>query len=125
MGPKPNDELKPGDAVVTMKQDEVFTESALSDLYNNARLTDMRLINPDTVGAVNVHKAILASGSQWFLRVFCSPRPDVLTAVEVPRPITTGHHQDTGSEEYKKKGYTLGTVSDEIVMRILKYIYHN
>lgn len=83
----------------------------------------MSLNNPDTHASVRVHKAILASGSQWFLRVFCTEaakkeegkevKDDFFTAVEVPRPIGTAVDQPRGQ------------VSDEIVMRILKYLYHN
>jgi len=61
----------------------------LSDLFSNPRLTDMSLNNPDTHASTKVHKAILASGSQWFLKVFCQSDLAVLTAVEVPRPIGT------------------------------------
>ena len=93
----------------------------LSDLFNIPALTDMSLKNPDTGSSVRVHKAILASGSRWFLKTFLDkPKAEelkeadfVLHAVEVPRPIPLA--------DYKQKE----PVSDEIVNRILKYIYHN
>ena len=48
-----------------------YSEQLLSDMFNNPRLTDMSLNNPDTHASVRVHKAILASGSKYFLQVFC------------------------------------------------------
>lgn len=70
---------------------------------------------------MRVHKAILASGSRWFLKCFLEkPKAEelkeadfVLHAVEVPRPIPL--------VDFKHPE----PVSDEIVHRILKYIYHN
>lgn len=90
-----------------------YSEQLLSDLFSNPRLTDMSLNNPDTHASVRVHKAVLASGSKYFLQVFCESAMDVLTAIEVPRPIGPTVDQPRG------------TVSDEVVNRILKYIYHN
>ena len=93
----------------------------LSDMFNIPDLTDMALKNPDTGSSVKVHKAILASGSRWFLKCFReSPKAEelkeadfVLHNVEVPRPIPLS--------DFKHQV----PVSDEIVHRILKYIYHN
>ena len=81
----------------------------------------MALKNPDTGSSVRVHKAVLASGSRWFLKCFLDlPKAEelkeadfVLHAVEVPRPIPL--------VDFKHPE----PVSDEIVHRILKYIYHN
>ena len=81
----------------------------------------MALKNPDTGSSVRVHKAILASGSRWFLKCFLEkPKAEelkedyfVIHAVEVPRPIPL--------VDFKHPE----PVSDEIVHRILKYIYHN
>ena len=92
----------------------------MSDMFNIPELTDMALKNPDTGSSVKVHKAILASGSRWYLKCFLDkPKAEelkeadfVLKAVEVPRPIP---------EDFKHQV----PVSDEIVHRILKYIYHN
>ena len=71
---------------------------------------------------MKVHKAILASGSQWFLRVFCRTKKELQHKVEVPRPIAEiGAPIDAGTD-----GQHCATpVSDEIVNRIVKYIYHN
>jgi hypothetical protein len=97
----------------------------MSDLFMNPShsvLTDCELINPHTHSAVKVHKAILASGSQWFLRVFCRTKKELQHKVEVPRPIAEiGAPIDAGTD-----GQHCATpVSDEIVNRIVKYIYHN
>jgi hypothetical protein len=99
-----------------------YSEQSISDLFMNPRLTDMALVNPDTHASVGVHRAVLAAGSKYFLEVFCEWKKrceerkvelEVLTKVEVPRPI--------GPTVDEPKG----VVSDEIVHRILKYLYHN
>ena len=48
-----------------------FTESSLADLFGNDRLSDMSLRNPDTNASTRVHKVVLASGSKYFMQVFC------------------------------------------------------
>jgi hypothetical protein len=53
----------------------------------------------------------LASGSKYFLEVFRTCDAAVLTQIEIPKPIKTSSKE--------------GAISDEIVNRILKYIYHN
>ena len=99
-----------------------YSEQLLSDLFMNPRLTDMSLVNPDTHASVRVHRAVLAAGSKYVLQVCCewkdkckerSVELEELTELEVPRPI--GPTVDEPS----------GAVSDEIVNRILKYLYHN
>lgn len=76
-----------------------------------------------------IHKAILASGSKYFLEVFhhidnvteadeefkeiLKPEEGKKPYVEVPKPVTTQPNQDKVN------------VSDENVNRILKFIYHN
>jgi len=64
-----------------------------------------------------VHKAILASGSTYFLEVFRTNPKDAdgketLTHIEVPRPVKTVSQSNSA-------------VNDENVLRILKFIYNN
>ena len=51
--------------------------------------------------------------SKYFLQVFCESNMEVLTSIDVPRPINT--------DPSKSKA----TISDEHVNKIVKYIYHN
>lgn len=73
----------------------------------------MSLRNPDSNASTRVHKAILASGSKYFLQVFCGSDLTVLTSIDVPRPINTDQSK------------TKGSVSDEHVNKIVKYMYNN
>jgi len=50
------------------------SESQLSDFFNNPELSDMTIKNPDTEGTKPVHKAILASGSKYYLSLFKKDR---------------------------------------------------
>ena len=49
----------------------------------------------------------MASGSKYFLEVFRTCDPAVLTQIEIPKPIKTSSKE--------------GAISDEMVNRILKY----
>ena len=88
------------------------TEKCLSDLFNNLVLSDMSLVNPSSKGSTRIHKAIVASGSKYFLEVFRTSDMEVLTSIEVPKPIKTVSN-------------STGSCSDENVNRILKFIYHD
>ena len=59
-----------------------------------------------------VHKAILASGSKYFLEVFRTSDPEKLTSIEIPLPIKTKSNEGA-------------TVIDEHVSKILRFIYNN
>lgn len=95
-------------------------ESQLSDFFNNSVLSDLTLKNPDTEGTKPVHKAILASGSQYFLSLFKKDRnspelnflDQLVKGLDVPRPVKTQMNPN-------------GLCSDEIVNLILKFIYYN
>ena len=69
------------------------TESCLGDFFNNSLLSDVSLINPSTGALMKIHRAIVASGSRYFLRVFSrASRADpefVPLCVEVPLPMKT------------------------------------
>ena len=63
------------------------------------------------------HKAIVASGSTYFLEAFRTHGKDAdgketLTYIEVPKPVKTCTQTST-------------TVNDENVLRILKFIYNS
>lgn len=45
-------------------------ESQLSDFFNSPELSDIAIKNPDGDGTKFAHKAIVASGSQYFLSIF-------------------------------------------------------
>ena len=103
-----------GEAKKAVAQDvKPFTESSLADLFGNERLSDMSLRNPDTNASTRIHKAVLASGSKYFMQVFCQSNMEILKSVDVPRPINT----DPAKAQ--------NAVSDEHVNKIVKYMYHN
>lgn len=74
------------------------SEKTLSDFFNNPALSDLVIKNPDTEdskGHIPVHKAILASGSQYYLSLFKKDRanPDdkflevLEKGLDLPRPV--------------------------------------
>lgn len=71
------------------------TEKALADFFKNTVLTDITLRNPNTGQDITkAHKAILASGSTYFLEVFRTNGKDAdgketLSYIEVPKPVKT------------------------------------
>ena len=71
----------------------VDTEKTLSDFYRNDVLSDITLLNPTTKQETRAHKAILASGSKYFLEVFRTSAVDVLKSVEIPQPLKTSSNQ--------------------------------
>ena len=44
-----------------------FSEVSLADMFGNDRLSDMSLRNPDSNANTKIHRAILASGSKYFM----------------------------------------------------------
>ena len=94
-------------------------EIKLSDFFGNANLSDIKIQNPDTLASKAVHKAILASGSQYFLSLFMKMEANTVYrenfdkgAIDVPKPVKTAQNPS-------------GACSDEIINLILKYIYNN
>jgi hypothetical protein len=109
---------KPADVPPAADTGPVDTETSMADFFKNNVLHDISLTNPNTKGEiVKAHKAILASGSTYFLEVFRTNPKDAdgketLTYIEVPKPVKTCSQTST-------------TVIDEHVLRILKFIYNN
>ena len=93
-------------------------ETCLAEFFKNNVLHDISITNPNTKAEiVKAHKAILASGSTYFLEVFRTNPKDAdgketLTYIEVPKPVKTASQ-------------TSATVTDDHVLRIMKYIYNN
>ena len=55
------------------------SQTQLSDFFNSADLSDCIIKNPDTEdpkGQIPVHKAIMASGSMYFLSIFKKAKTD-------------------------------------------------
>ena len=74
------------------------SQTQLADFFNNADLSDCIIKNPDTEdpkGQIPVHKAILASGSSYFLSIFKKDKekPDdkimehLEKGLDFPRPV--------------------------------------
>ena len=55
-------------------QADGYSLKHFNDFFNNPELSDMTIKNPDTEGTKPVHKAILASGSKYYLSLFKKDR---------------------------------------------------
>jgi len=99
-------------------------ERALCELFEKPFLTDFGVVNPSDKTPFRVHKAVLVSGSQYFLKILkeewekeqqaeSAPAADKkLQSLEIPKPYPTASDET-------------GEVKQDMVSRILKYIYHN
>ena len=80
-------------------------EQAMCEFYDKPFLTDFGLVNPSNNIPIKVHKVILATGSQYYLKILkeewdkeqkADKAPDAkrIEQLEIPKPYPTAFDQD-------------------------------
>jgi len=92
-------DIPPGDVEDIMPALNEGAEQKLSDFFGNANLSDVKIQNSDTLASKAVHKAILASGSQYFLTLFMKMETNTVYkenfdkgSIDVPKPVKTAQN---------------------------------